>query len=166
LADGDWNYTDVFNLLGLVPFAVPAITSAKKSLGTFRALQIANVADDVAESADDVIWASGTTEVEVANSGGHIQQRTPNPFLSQSDDQLLKSQRSFEDLIREHQQKLDDYLRDPDAFDNKGLLRVASPEIREKIIQGRTNALRKQLRKQQGELEKIQEALRERGIGS
>jgi len=39
LADGDWNYTDVFNLLGLVTFAVPAITSAKKSLGTFRRIR-------------------------------------------------------------------------------------------------------------------------------
>jgi len=52
LADGDWNYTDVFNLLGLVPFAVPAITSV----------------DEVAESTDNVIRASEATGVDVAGS--------------------------------------------------------------------------------------------------
>jgi len=55
-----------------VPFAVPAIISAQKSLVTFRAVRAANVADEVAESADDIIRSSEATEVDVAGTSNGI----------------------------------------------------------------------------------------------
>gem|GEM_PF-4689326 len=87
-----------------------------------------------------------------------------NPFSSQTDEQLLKSKKSYEKLIQEHQKKLSDFLNNPDAFDNKGILKNARPEHRQKIIDGRANAIQKQLNKQQGELQKIQDVLQQRGI--
>jgi RHS repeat-associated protein len=88
-----------------------------------------------------------------------------NPYTSQSNDSLLKSKNSFQNLIEEHQKKLKDYLSNPDAFDNQGLLANApTPEIRQKIIEGRANALRKQIDKQTGELQKINNVLQDRGL--
>jgi len=62
--------------------------------------------------------------------------------------QLEKAKRSHEKLIDEHEQKLKDYEQDPDAHDNQGRLRDAkSPEQRQERIDGRKDALRKQIKK-------------------
>jgi hypothetical protein len=87
----------------------------------------------------------------------------PNPFRQQSDDQLKKSRSSFEDLIVEHEDKLAKFKANPDAFDNKGVLRNAgSPEIRDKIIAGRVRTLQQDIGKQRSELQKLVEAIKER----
>lgn len=50
-------------------------------------------------------------------------------------------------LIEEHQKKLDDYIKDPYAHDNKEILQNApNQEIRDKIIQGNVDALQKQIK--------------------
>lgn len=88
-----------------------------------------------------------------------------NNLQKQSDEQLIKSKESYERLIEEHEQKLEEYINDPLAHDNKGILKNApNDEIRNKIIQGRVQALEKQIKKQQGELQKITKLLQERGI--
>ncbi|MGH2919291.1 MAG: hypothetical protein ACRDLS_11950, partial [Solirubrobacteraceae bacterium] len=54
----------------------------------------------------------------------------------------LRAVRSLEKQAAKHQAKLDAYRADPDAFDNLGLLRNApSPEIRQRIIDGRIRHL-------------------------
>ena len=72
LADGEWNYSDIFNLLSLVPFALPAITSVRRSIRTFRSVnQAADATGDVAraaDSADATLQASRRTEVEVSGT--------------------------------------------------------------------------------------------------
>jgi RHS repeat-associated protein len=80
-----------------------------------------------------------------------------NPYSDLTDDQLAKAEKSYGDLIKEHENKLDDYINDPDAYDHLGKLQNASPEIRDKIVEGRINALEKDIKKQKNELEKIQE---------
>jgi hypothetical protein len=52
------------------------------------------------------------------------------PYTNQTRQQLEKSKRSYEELIREHEQKLADYRKDPFSQDNKGLLKDQPPEIR------------------------------------
>ncbi len=85
----------------------------------------------------------------------------------QTNEQLQKSKESYEKLIKEHQQKLDDYIKDLYAHDNKGIIENAPNQgVRDKIIQGRIDALQKQINKQLGELEKITDLLRERGISN
>lgn len=77
---------------------------------------------------------AGDTPVLVHNAGGE---------LSPED---RKSIDSFNELIDEHEQKLADYLADPDAYDNKGFLKNApSPEVRQRIIAGRERHLRKEI---------------------
>jgi len=56
----------------------------------------------------------------------------------------LKSIRSFEARIAEHQAKLDAYKSDPWAYDNQGLLKNdPNDEVRQRIINGRVNHLEK-----------------------
>jgi hypothetical protein len=86
----------------------------------------------------------------------------PNPYTKRSRAENQKSKKSYEDLIAEHKQKLEDYKRDPLGHDNKGTYRNApTPEIREKVYNGRIQELERQIAKQQGELAKIIEALGE-----
>ena len=85
-----------------------------------------------------------------------VQASTPIGNLSnQSKSQLLKSKKSYEKLIQEHKKKLDDYINNPDYYDNKGLLKNTSLDRREKIIKGRIIELEKQIKKQQGQLNNI-----------
>ena len=86
--------------------------------------------------------------------------KSSSNFANQTREQLLKSKVSYKKLIQEHKTKLKDYIKNPDAYDNKGILKNVTPEIRQKIIEGRKNALTKQILKQQRELEKIMELLK------
>lgn len=63
-------------------------------------------------------------------------------------------------MIREHEQKLADYRKNPFSQDNKGLLKDQPPEIHKKIIEGRVRELERQIEKQKSELKKIDGALR------
>jgi hypothetical protein len=63
---------------------------------------------------------------------------------------------SLQQRIVEHQQKLSDYIRNPDAFDNLGFLKNApTPEIRERIIQGRINHLNQEINAFQNQINQI-----------
>jgi len=102
----------------------------------------------------------------LVESGGnilHMAKRDGGGGLSsQTREELLKSKISYEKLIAEHQNKLESYKNNPYAHDNQGLLKNAQTEAtRQKIIQGRINALQQQINKQLGELEKINQLLRE-----
>jgi RHS repeat-associated protein len=80
-------------------------------------------------------------------------------YNKQTREQLEKSKRSYEKLIQEHKDKLDRYAKNPEKHDNKGQLEKVSPEMRDKIINGRINALERQIAKQERELEKIKDTL-------
>lgn len=83
-----------------------------------------------------------------------------NPYSNQTKEQLEKSKKSYEDLLKEHEKKLADYKADPWKYDNKDLLKNApNDNIRQKIIEGRIKELTDQINKHKGELEKINEAL-------
>jgi hypothetical protein len=76
---------------------------------------------------------------------------------------LEKARNSYQDLIQEHEKKLNDYIANPDAYDNDGRLKNApNPQIRQQIIQGRINAIQKQIKKQRDELIKIEQELNRR----
>jgi len=81
--------------------------------------------------------STAITVVAMSASGpgsGGINQQTP--------DAIRRSIKSLEQQVVEHKQKLDEYIKDPEAFDNKGFLKNApSPEIRQKIIDGRVKHL-------------------------
>jgi len=81
-------------------------------------------------------------------------------LAGQTKQELLKSKSSFEKLIQEHKKKLYDYKQNPEAHDNKGLLKNVSERIRQKRINGRISALEKQIRKQRYNLDEINRLLK------
>jgi hypothetical protein len=101
--------------------------------------------------ASDSTASQGTT-AQGKSTGGQ-------PYSNQTREQLEKSKRSYEELIREHERKLADYRKDPFSYDNKGILKDQPPEIQKKIIEGRIKELERQIDKQRSELKKIDEAL-------
>ena len=60
--------------------------------------------------------------------------------------QAQRGIRSLRQQIAEHRKKLNDYIANPDRFDNKGFLRNApTPEVRQRIIDGRVRHLRQEI---------------------
>lgn len=117
------------------------------------------------ESAVSMEQTVPSANVQVSSPDVHTQ-AGGNNMQSQTMEQLEKSKKSYERLIEEHEQKLKDYIADPDAHDNQGRLANATPEVREKIISGRVKALEKQIAKQKRELEKLVKMIDERSGGN
>ena len=70
--------------------------------------------------------------------------------------QQQRAVQSLQDQIAEHQQKLADYIENPDAFDNQGFLQNApTPEIRQSIIDGRIRHLQNEISAFQDGIKKI-----------
>ncbi len=89
----------------------------------------------VAVSAETVTIALAPGAVAMAMRG---HQTSSNPS---------ESIKTLKARLAEHQQKLADYKANPDAFDNQGILRKApSPEVRQRIINGRIKHLEDEIR--------------------
>ena len=74
--------------------------------------------------------------------------------ISSSD---LKSLKSLDKQIQNHQKKLNDYVKNPDKFDNDGRLKAAgnNTELRNQIINGRVDKLNREIKTFEGNAEKI-----------
>ena len=70
---------------------------------------------------------------------------------------LDKSIKNLNKNVKEHEQKLEDYKNNPDKYDNKGQLQNVNSQMRQQRINGRIRALEKQIKKNQGELNKAQD---------
>ena len=69
-----------------------------------------------------------------------------------------KSISSLEKNIAEHQQKLNEYIKDPMKFDNKNVLKNApSNEVKDKIIAGRVKHLEKEINTFKENIQKIKD---------
>ncbi len=92
--------------------------------------------------------AAVTAEQELENaaeSGG----------LTSSEESALAS---LEERLEEHLQKLEDYLNNPDAYDNKGYLKNAtSDEIRQSIIDGRARHLQSEIENFQKQIDALKD---------
>ncbi len=95
------------------------------------------------------------TKNQSTDNSNEVQQKTEN--LQSEIKSLDKSMNSLDKNVKDHKEKLKDYKNDPDKFDNKGVLKDASPEIREKIINGRIKELERQIKKNELELQKAQD---------
>jgi DNA repair exonuclease SbcCD ATPase subunit len=70
---------------------------------------------------------------------------------------IEKSIRSLQERVAEHEAKLEQYRRNPDAYDNQGTLKSApSQEARRRIIEGRIRKLEKEIEKFRKEIERLQ----------
>ncbi|WP_276522354.1 RHS repeat-associated core domain-containing protein [Kallotenue papyrolyticum] len=110
--------------------------------------------------ASGVIFLTGVAIYQAIQIGKDLHEHAL--YAKTTKGQLEKASRSEQKLIKEHEDKLKDYLRDPDAYDNDGRLsRARTPEERRKIIAGRTKVLREAIERHKKELEKIRERLAE-----
>ena len=137
--------------------------TAGESTGFEQGVQLADTAKGAVDAG---LLAVGGARLLTGGSGALRNLLRPEPpsgagsgLTRQTREQLEASRSSFEKLIIEHRQKLDDYRANPEAFDNKGTLRGAPDDLKPKIIAGRIKALEKQLAKQEGELRKVIEQL-------
>ncbi|MER7079146.1 putative T7SS-secreted protein [Saccharopolyspora kobensis] len=94
------------------------------------------------------------SEVVATDEAVEAEESTQDPSeLSPSD---RRSVDSYERLIKEHEDKLDAYKRDPEAFDNKGILKNApNDEVRQRIIDGRVRHLEKEINTFRENIDKI-----------
>jgi hypothetical protein len=105
-----------------------------------------------AKAAENV--ADGTDDASAAGRAGREATDGAPRHLSPSEQRAV---RSLEKNVGEHQQKLEAYRADPDSFDNKGILTNApTPEIRQRIIDGRIRHLESEIRTFQNQIEDIQ----------
>ncbi|MEO8270067.1 MAG: hypothetical protein ABI557_10115 [Aureliella sp.] len=63
--------------------------------------------------------------------------------------------KGLRDQLAKRRQKLIDYMKDPDKYDNKGILKGASPEMRRRIIEGRMRNLEGQIDNFQKQIQAI-----------
>gem|GEM_PF-675067 len=113
-------------------------------LGALVAVPTGGVAAPVTVAGGAALGAAGGAAV--GNLAGHALTNvlfSENSAGNQSSGKTANLQRRLD----EHRQKLSDYRRDPDAFDNQGLLKNApSDEVRQRIIQGRIRHLEQEIR--------------------
>jgi hypothetical protein len=70
--------------------------------------------------------------------------------------QVIKSIRSLEKRIAGHEAKLAEFIKNPDAFDNKGFLKNApTNEARQRIIDGRVKHLKGEIEAFKNKIEQL-----------
>jgi len=108
-----------FTCIGGVPAIVAGVALGLHGTTTFAA-GVRNIVEELG-----VLYSQGT-----GGTGSQLYQKMTTP-------QLEKARNSYQDLIQEHEKKLNDYIANPDAYDNDGRLKNApNPQIRQQIIQG------------------------------
>ena len=93
--------------------------------------------------------------------------RGSKSFAGQSDESLARGIRRYDHLIKEHEQKIRDYLANPDAHDNQGRLANARNQAeRERQLKGREKALRNEIKRYENNRSKLQEEQQRRSGGN
>ena len=97
---------------------------------------------DQSQTVLNVLLHQGLEQVSTTDTSG-------SPLAAKGLGNLTKSQqkavRGLQNQIKDHQKKLSDFKDNPDKFDNKGFLKNASPELRDKIINSRIKSLEGQI---------------------
>lgn len=144
----------------------PASAETRAAQGAFNAI--------VDQNKNENAWMVGVALAPVAvpfaaeavgalGVRGVITRAGPLNFMKNRAIQSLReSVKSLERNVVGHRQKLDDYRRDPDKFDNQNRLANArTPAERQKIIQGREAKLQRDINKNASELAKARDRLEE-----
>jgi RHS repeat-associated protein len=149
---GNWAALTADGASVFIPMAVGAGLAARAA---YKAAKAADKAVDAAKVADKV---SDATKIEKATI-------KDNPFAGRNTTDLLSDKKTFTNLIQEHKDKLAKFKKDPIGNSSKEWLQQATKDNPTKDVllkraEGRIGALEKQIKKQEGELAKILEALK------
>jgi RHS repeat-associated protein len=110
-------------------------TGVTAAVSAAKLAQAARAASEVSEAAETVSGAGEAADLTA---------------------QQERAVQSLQQQITEHQQKLAEYIKNPDAFDNQGFLENApTPEIRQSIIDGRIRHLQNEIRAFEDGIKKI-----------
>jgi RHS repeat-associated protein len=131
--------TDSYNS---VMVQVPREGALKDALG--------HLGDGVNAAALYASFTKGTTNTLLAKTGKEASAASS----------INKAISSLKKNIAEHTQKLKEYKADPMKFDNKGTLKNAPEELRDKIIAGRIKHLEKEIQTFRENIEKIENKLK------
>jgi len=83
-------------------------------------------------------------------------QSTPGNPDPRNNQEIERAIRSLERRLQEHQQKLNDYISNPDSFDNRGYLQNAPNEqVRDSIIRGRIKHLQQEIDAFQNQIDQL-----------
>jgi len=86
---------------------------------------------------------------------------SPPPGNHDDQNNIRKQIRSLEKQLAQHQKKLNDYMRNPNAFDNKGFLKNAqNQQTKDNIIGGRAKHLQNEINSFQRQIDILQGRLR------
>ncbi len=156
-----WKAVGGAALQGGITGGVAGLTGGASLMATTGAVAGANV---VGGATNRAIQGQRTTVKDVAvdaavgaavGFGGKLLQGAPKPAANVFTKEEAKSIASFEKNIAQHEAKLKDYLKDPLKYDNKGTLKNASDEVKEKIIAGRTKHLQKEISNFKENIQKV-----------
>jgi RHS repeat-associated protein len=100
--------------------------------------------------------AKQTIKETVKQTIKQVVKQTPKTATKLTTTQSKKAISTLGKRISEHKQKLADYKKNPLSGDNKGTLKNASPEHRQKIIDGRVRKLEREIKKLENEKNKLQ----------
>ncbi|WP_158237998.1 RHS repeat domain-containing protein [Emticicia sp. TH156] len=151
---------------GLMALGAGGLEIASGGTASPMAIPLGMVAFATAgNGANTISKALGNLNSEGAkNSGGN---EKSNPYSKMGDKQLQSSKSTYEKLIKEHKEKLSDFKSNPMEKSNPEKLKQAKKggaEAVKKFLQGRVDALNKQINKQEGELKKINSEIKTRNL--
>jgi RHS repeat-associated protein len=159
----------------VVVLAAPAASTA---LGQFLKATVADLTTVSSAVVTAVVWMATTldgaptpqaetdfqarqeaTSTDEAQPGDQSQTKSESEKGQKTESETKESNKSGDGLkkrIAEHQQKLESYKNNPEASDNKGLLKNApSKEVRDRIVNGRIRKLEKEIRAFEKALQKL-----------
>ena len=88
-------------------------------------------------------WFGGGESTDKKNNRAHKENSVKKQPLTKAE---LKSISSWEKELENHKAKLEEFIKNPDAFDNKNFLKNApNTEVRQKIIDGRIKHLKNEI---------------------
>ncbi|MGI8310683.1 putative T7SS-secreted protein [Saccharopolyspora hattusasensis] len=131
--------------IGGVPLNVVSTAGVVTGIGIAGTAAMALGAE---AAGDDAVEVVDTDEVAEADESTQ-----DKDSLSPSD---RRSVESYEKRIKEHEEKLEAYKRDPEAYDNKGFLKNApNDEVRQKIFDTRVGHLEKEIQTFRDNIDKV-----------
>jgi RHS repeat-associated protein len=104
---------------------------------------------------------TGTIKEDERQELENMRKKDNNPYKNKTDSELQKAKKSYEELVQEHIDKIDQTKCDPESYFGDRL-KGLTPEQRQEKIDGRVSALTRQLNRQARELIQIKETIKKR----
>lgn len=131
---------------GMSVAAAPVVVAKTTVEGGIAGYYVAKAIEGAVHAISNAVSSSSSPGPSGSGGSGGNNNETAN----------ARAIKSTEKQLAAHENKLAEYRANPMKFDNKGILRnAASPEIRQKIIEGRIGKLQKEIRMYKNQLDML-----------